>query len=371
MKHLTSIAASLILVTLCSNPAPAARPTYSITDLGTLGGTYTTAIALNAAGQVTGISDTGQNSQNAFFYDGAIHDLGSLGGAYSVGFGINQSGHVTGYSESLDEFAFHAFLYDGMLHDLGTLGGATSFGYGVNASGQVTGSSTLGGELDETRAFLWTQAAGMQNLGTLGGPFSAGHDINDSGHVTGGLVNTDGEYRAFLYDGVMHDLGTLGGTYSYGHRINASGQITGTSMTAEGAFRPFLYDGSMHDLGSLGGTRGNGNGINSSGQVVGETQLAGDETTHAFLYTASQGMVDLNSLIDPLFGWELLHATAINDSGQIVGNGRFDGADHAFLLTPVQVPEPSSWVLVVAAFACIVIGLRSRHARFRSGRHSS
>ncbi len=39
-------------------------------------------------------------------------------------------------------------------------------------------------------------------------------------------------------------------------------------------------------------------------------------------------------------------ARSINDSGEIVGYGTFDGVREAFMLT-VSVPEPSSLILLV------------------------
>jgi hypothetical protein len=45
-------------------------------------------------------------------------------------------------------------------------------------------------------------------------------------------------------------------------------------------------------------------------------------------------MHDLNNLIPPGSGWELVEATAINDAGQIAGSGRLGGKMRAFLLTP-------------------------------------
>jgi probable HAF family extracellular repeat protein len=70
--------------------------------------------------------------------------------------------------------------------------------------------------------------------------------------------------------------------------------------------------------------------------VVGasEVEITSDDT-HAFLYTSGSGMVDLNTLIDPLSGWELLDAADINDAGQITGQGLIGGEYHAYLLTPV------------------------------------
>jgi probable HAF family extracellular repeat protein len=51
-------------------------------------------------------------------------------------------------------------------------------------------------------------------------------------------------------------------------------------------------------------------------------------------------MYDLNTLINPSFGWVLQQAFAINDDGQVTGFGTIDGQTHAFLLTPEPVPEP-------------------------------
>jgi hypothetical protein len=48
-------------------------------------------------------------------------------------------------------------------------------------------------------------------------------------------------------------------------------------------------------------------------------------------------MVDLNTLIAPLSGWELLDASAINDAGQITGQGLIGGEYHAYLLTPIPI----------------------------------
>jgi hypothetical protein len=47
----------------------------------------------------------------------------------------------------------------------------------------------------------------------------------------------------------------------------------------------------------------------------------------------------------------LEEATAINDMGQIVGFGEGPEGESAFLLTPVRVPEPSTWAMMLAGFA--------------------
>jgi hypothetical protein len=75
-------------------------------------------------------------------------------------------------------------------------------------------------------------------------------------------------------------------------------------------------------------------------------------------------MTDLNNLIDPALGWEILKGTAINDHGQIVGFGTINGQTHGFVMTPV--PEPSS--LVLALLAAIVYLFRGRLLAIRSHR---
>ncbi len=49
--------------------------------------------------------------------------------------------------------------------------------------------------------------------------------------------------------------------------------------------------------------------------------------------------------------WSRTYATGINDRGQIVGNGTYDGQYLAFLLTPGAVPEPSTWAMLLLGFA--------------------
>jgi probable HAF family extracellular repeat protein len=178
----------------------------------------------------------------------------------------------------------------------------------------------------------------------------------------------DAKWHAFLWTpttpnsdgGAMIDLGTLGGNGSYGYGINDSGQVTGQSLTTEDAsYHAFLYDGAMHDLGTLGGSYSVGFGINASGQVVGFSATSGDIADRAFLFTSGTGMVDLNTLIDPLTGWELTYGSAINDAGQITGYGLIGGESRAFLLTPI--PEPTSLLLLVVGLP-ILVGRNSRRS---------
>ena len=72
-----------------------------------------------------------------------VTDLGTLGGTDSYAYGINASGQVVGYCHTTGNAADHAFLYSGStMTDLGTLGGTDSYANGINDSGQVVGMPT-------------------------------------------------------------------------------------------------------------------------------------------------------------------------------------------------------------------------------------
>ena len=72
-----------------------------MTDLGTFGGRYSQAQAINRAGEVVGGADTATGAYHAFLYTGtAISDLGTLGGFFSGAYGINNAGEVVGQADT-------------------------------------------------------------------------------------------------------------------------------------------------------------------------------------------------------------------------------------------------------------------------------
>ena len=86
----------------------------SLNDLGTLGGSYSSAAALNEAGQVVGESFTnGDVGPIAFLYaNGSMTSLGTLGSNYSTADAINKSGTVVGQS-GVVRSDLHGFVYSG------------------------------------------------------------------------------------------------------------------------------------------------------------------------------------------------------------------------------------------------------------------
>jgi probable HAF family extracellular repeat protein len=148
----------------------------------------------------------------------------------------------------------------------------------------------------------------------------------------------------YFINGTFYSFGTLGGSQSMPYKVNALGQTVGYSYTAGDAeqraflwtpFTPNTGPGTLKDLGTLGGADSQANDIDAWGNVVGHANLV-NGTKHAFLYTRCGNMVDLNSLIDPNSGWELVSAKAISNKGHIVGTG-YNGTlgGRGFLLTPI------------------------------------
>lgn len=83
------------------------------------------------------------------------------------------------------------------------------------------------------------------------------------------------------------------------------------------------------------------NDINDNGLIVGRATLP-DGTPHAVLFTDGNA-TDLNlQLATGGDGWVLTEATAINQAGQIVGQGTKNGEVRAFLLNPASNDLPPS-----------------------------
>ncbi len=282
-----------------------------------------------------------------------IVDLGTLGGYYTVPTSINLFADVAGYSFVAGDAYYHAFLsHRGSMTDLATFGGDFSWAGAGNNFNQVAGGAetTLQDAADYTffcgppqcHAALWVNGRPPRDLGTLpGGLNSAATWINDRGQVVGnsditttlGTVNQFMDFHAFLWqDGRMRDLGTLrNGHASTANGINTLGDVTGASQVdttvppnwlAAGhhspPFHAYLWNGrKMTDLHPLTGNWGDetiGVAVNNLDQIAGIVYMTDDKTMHAALWNHGV-MRDLGVLP----GDSISEAWGINDLGAVVG----------------------------------------------------
>jgi probable HAF family extracellular repeat protein len=321
------------------------QPKYTVTDLGTLGAPIccTAVWGINQHGQAVGSSDPGYGGFSKAFRtapNAVIKPADNLGGgAYgSDAIAINSLGQVAG------EIGVAASEIRGIRAEpnstynpadaFPTLGGPESRAYGINDAGQVVGFAL--DSANNPRAFRTAPNA----------PFNPATDvlddwtynsqamaINNFGQVVGTFCSVALGCGAFRIEPNKK--------LTPGDRLNAStavaindlGQVTGTSGIHAYRTRPGApLNAIPEDLGTLGGLESWGQGINSAGDVVGGSTTP-DGKLHAFLFTNGR-IWDLNDLIPPGSGWVLEHGSAINNAGQIVGNGRYMGASRSFRLDP-------------------------------------
>jgi probable HAF family extracellular repeat protein len=377
---------------------------YRVVDLGTFGGpngeqNYPGQSLLND-GTAIGEADTPVPDPNApiCFSDCYVSpafewlheqllNLGALPGQNgSCGIWLANDHLVAGVSENgVDQSAgwqlTEAVLWkNGTLIDLGTLGGNQSSAGAVNDFGQVVGTA-LNGITDpapgsaglvaaqncavtpinttEARAFLWQNGV-MHDLGTLGGPDAGASLINDRGQVAGqsftnATVNASTGYPTldpFLWqNGKMRDLGTLGGTSGTATWLTPAGVVAGTSdLAGDQTHHAFLFDGALRDLGTLGGSNSEAFEANDAGDIVGRADFSpSNPHHHAFLWRNGK-MADLGT-VD---GGPNSTAVAVNSHDQVVGDG---SNDHGWLWQNGTIADlntlisPNSGINVIATAA--------------------
>ena len=207
--------------------------------------------------------------------------------------------------------------------------GGSSYVNAINNAGQVVG-------WDSDQPFVWKDGL-TTPLSLLGSNADGSQavDINDKGQAVGysNIRTTDESIlHAVLWQpkGKNKDLGILpGGKYSKASGINQSGQVVGWADTSNKMKHAVLWQGGMiKDLGLLQNNATQATKINNRGTVVGyssiTTEYSSEIPDHGFVWKNGT-MRDLNKLLPANSGWEINTARAINNRGQIVGEGKFNG----------------------------------------------
>jgi probable HAF family extracellular repeat protein len=344
----------MVLAMVATAPTAVIRasgPTVTVEDLGPTG-VVTYGRGVNATGLVAGYGNDG--TLDFGFTHGATWALvppPDAGDALRA-LAVNDSGIVVGSYTPPSGFPL-PYRFDSVSNVLTPVpllsGAGNATAVAVNATGVVAGF-TGGGK---THGFLQSGALAAVDIGDLksGSGFSWATGINAANVVVGYAIDATGHQQAVRFDGGLHVLSPLGTLHSQANGINDSGVVVGWSQDtsvspAKTLATRWANDTTPQSLGTLGGTMSAALAVDNNGDVAGWSTTAANEM-HAFLWQNGT-MTDLNDLLPSNSGWVLTSATALNNAGVVVGDGQFNGVQHAFRLTITSQNDADTTAPVIA-----------------------
>ncbi len=345
---------------------PAAAQTYRLIDLGTLGGAHSCANAINAKGEIVGVStvNAGDIGGHAVLWSGGKRtDLGTFGElAYSEAIGISDNGAIVGqaYMPANPSVQRRALSFAaGKSALLGAVSAAKpdAEAYDVNDAGLSVGRALVGdpGTARGGRAMVASKGAvtllerfEVKGLGTFTPEAAAA--VNKRGMVAGWASVRVGDRtlrRAFRW--------TKGGSEdpllaydqendTYAMDVNEAGDLAcGLHVRLDGAnpdapgiggYQALIVRGDqITRVDPLAGCENAElHALNARGDAVGMC-WASDGSARAFVVRKGVTL-DPNDLLAAPSEWKITLLTDLNDAGQIVGVATKGKESHAVLLEP-------------------------------------
>ena len=243
---------------------------------------------------------------------------------YTEPVAITKAGDVVINASDAEGHKRRVFVYSN--HSLTPLAGNQTWAHGTGAPSTIVGEWAPVGKTT-TDAVYWSNTVPHSIGLCCGGILKA---VNERGDMVGDAYDDQGHYQAFAWSPVRgRRIIDPADSYSSAVAINRAGHI----LLQVGS-EAYLDDTRHLERLDLSGKFYNSvQAMNDCDVVVG---AYGPDSEHyrAFAWTGAQGFRDLNSLVASDSGWKLESAAAINDRGEIVGNGELRGDDRGFLLIP-------------------------------------
>ncbi|MDI1259553.1 hypothetical protein [Aquabacterium sp.] len=348
--------------------------TYELIGLGSYGGS-SAATDINNLGQIVGNADVldqyGWASQ-AFSYQFGVGAVNLGAGRGSTAQAINDAGLIVGSHGPFLRTTAFSYTASGGLQDIAVSGSYASEGTAVNKQGQIgvawVSAKTL---TAKTPAIVVQPDRSQSALTSLGGQSSRIHGINSAGVIVGQVSASTlapDNTQAFQMN---PDGSTFVWNMPYGstaNAINDQGAIVGSINNQDMAHgsQAFLYTPGQ-GVQTLAWDHSRALDINSLGWVIGQYRVD-SYRQGSFLYQPGVGVSDLQSLLPEDERWSQLSAAAINDLGQIVGSGLYQGHREAFVMNLTgrgitAVPEAGTHGLMALGLVGIGALTRRQHRR--------
>ncbi len=343
---------------------------HTAVDIGTLGGGWSRAAALDDSGRIVGSSAAADGTTHAFLFDGTLRDLGP-GRATAIG--------ATGLTGGADAEQYAVVWEDGIRRRLGTRRAPDGTAVvAINAANDVAVVYTTDGaheqlasvypgagtetllETTNNCCMLWTEAYDANDAGGIVGSHKVGyfgpsveimrpfiwqrgsmrdlpvpfdircenHDghcgrgaavaINDAGIVVGTAKDSSDRmlpvrWIADTIEVLSRDMAVIGRAIAINNRGHVAGMDDPSNAFGSATTRSWFWSaGSITFLGSLGGGGTVVTAMNDDGVIVGSS-LTADGRRHAFFWHNGK-MTDLGTP-----SGVQSYATAVNSRGDVVG----------------------------------------------------